>query len=454
MTRPSDDEGDPFDVPVADAVPVLSEVPGELPEGMTGAEILDRTVAVLRRFSALPSDHTADAIALFIASTWTSHAVELAPYLFVSSAEKQSGKTVLMDVLVQLVARPLPILLPTAPVLFRLLGANPAEPRCLLLDEVDAYGLNRGSKGTPMSEEIRAVLNGGNRQGATVPRCTEGGRGGVEEYHVYGPKVLAGIANCLPETVLDRCIPVTLMRATPEEARDLTPSRHRNLDAAGAEVRPLLHAWTAAIAEDVGADVAAGVPAFDPGALTSRAADTWSPLIAIADLAGEDWPQRARAAAAYLSAPDYDPDEGTVERRLLMACHEAFGDDVRVASSDLVDRLRAMPDEPWGTMSGTGLDQPALSRMLKRYGCRPHVAKCAAGHDPAKAVRLYDRAEFVAPWVRYCGIADADALGPITPQDADARRTDVGAAQKRAEKAVAEVRTLFAAEEEPDASTA
>src|SRR5690606_30398835 len=36
--------------------------------------------------------------------------------------------------------------------------------------------------------------------------------------------------------------------------------------------------------------------------LEDRAADTWEPLIAVADLAGADWPDRARYAAETLTA--------------------------------------------------------------------------------------------------------------------------------------------------------
>ena len=37
-----------------------------------------------------------------------------------------------------------------------------------------------------------------------------------------------------------------------------------------------------------------------PDALDDRAADSWEPLLALADAAGGEWPQRARAAALAL----------------------------------------------------------------------------------------------------------------------------------------------------------
>jgi len=38
-----------------------------------------------------------------------------------------------------------------------------------------------------------------------------------------------------------------------------------------------------------------------PGGLSDRACDNWRPLLAIADAAGGDWPERARRAALLLN---------------------------------------------------------------------------------------------------------------------------------------------------------
>jgi len=50
-----------------------------------------------------------------------------------------------------------------------------------------------------------------------------------------------------------------------------------------------------------------------PDALDDRAADNWRPLLAIADLAGDDWPRRAREAACLLSGEGHDATSISVE---------------------------------------------------------------------------------------------------------------------------------------------
>src|SRR5207247_398980 len=48
-----------------------------------------------------------------------------------------------------------------------------------------------------------------------------------------------------------------------------------------------------------------------PDALNDRAADNWTPLLILADLAGGDWPTKARAAALELSGGDEIESLGT-----------------------------------------------------------------------------------------------------------------------------------------------
>src|SRR5262245_27913187 len=61
-----------------------------------------------------------------------------------------------------------------------------------------------------------------------------------------------------------------------------------------------------------------------PETLNDRAADNWRPLLAIADLAGGEWPQLARQACLTLSGESPGEAKGVM---LLADCGPAFGDD-------------------------------------------------------------------------------------------------------------------------------
>ena len=81
--------------------------------------------------------------------------------------------------------------------------------------------------------------------------------------------------------------------------------------------------------------------------LEDRAADTWEPLIAVADLAAGEWPALARHAAVMLTA-DRDQAADMSDRiRLLADCRAAFGTADALPTASIITRLRADPEAPW-----------------------------------------------------------------------------------------------------------
>jgi hypothetical protein len=83
-----------------------------------------------------------------------------------------------------------------------------------------------------------------------------------------------------------------------------------------------------------------------PETLNDRAADSWEPLLAVADAAGGTWPTRARLAAIALSADEDMPS--SVGMRLLADIRDAFGEEDHLSTSDLLDRLHDLEEAPWG----------------------------------------------------------------------------------------------------------
>jgi hypothetical protein len=122
----------------------LGELPGEL-------------AGFVRRFVVMTPAQS-DVAAVWIAHTRCFEASGQTPYLAISSAEKRSGKTRLLEVLELLVARPWLTGRVTAAVLARKVDA---ERPTLLLDESDAAF--RGDK--EYSETLRGLLNTGHRRG-------------------------------------------------------------------------------------------------------------------------------------------------------------------------------------------------------------------------------------------------------------------------------------------------
>jgi hypothetical protein len=138
-----------------------------------------------------------------------------------------------------------------------------------------------------------------------------------------------------------------------------------------------------------------------------RAADTWEPLITVADHAGGTWPDRARAAAITMTSEATDSGEMSDRLRLLTDCRTAFGDDLALPTTELLNRLRSNPESPWGEFGPAGLTAMKLGSLLKEYGIRSATIRFP-GTGQAKG---YQRAEFADSWERYCPLLDTSREG-------------------------------------------
>ena len=115
-----------------------------------------------------------------------------------------------------------------------------------------------------------------------------------------------------------------------------------------------------------------------------RAADTWEPLIAIADLAGGDWPPAARNAALELTAED-DTDT-TLGARLLADLRDVFGDADAMHGETILGALREIPEAPWGDYFGRPLNARDLAKLLKPYSVTSTDVKIDGATRRATAV--------------------------------------------------------------------
>jgi hypothetical protein len=129
-----------------------------------------------------------------------------------------------------------------------------------------------------------------------------------------------------------------------------------------------------------------------------RAADTWEPLVAVADYAGAHWPDRGRAAVLVLTAEASDSGEVSTRIRLLVDCRTAFGDHDAIPTTVLLERLKSDPEAPWADYGPAGLTAMKLGVLLREYGIRSTTIRFP-GLGQAKG---YQRTDFIDAWTRYC----------------------------------------------------
>jgi Protein of unknown function (DUF3631) len=365
----------------------------KLPEHVVSAEprahlaldavaVLEAVEMFVRRFVAL-KDAEAVAVTLFVAHSHAIAAAHATPYLAISSAEKESGKTRLLEVLEPLVACPWMTGRTTAAALVRKLAAD--TPPTLLLDESDA-AFNGDRE---YSEALRGVLNSGHRRGGCATLCVgQGAKIEVRDFPVFGAKAVAGIGK-LPDTVASRAIAIRLKRKAPGEP--VERFRRRYVDAEAVALHDALAAWTAANIDKL----TKAEPAL-PDELTDRQQDGWEPLLALADLAGGEWPVRARGAAVRLAGSVAAEDDSTGVR-LLADVRVVFGKQERMATADLLAGLHDLDEAPWGEWYGKPITSRGLAKLLHRFEIRSKSTRMADGSTP----KGFHRDQFEDAWKRY-----------------------------------------------------
>lgn len=375
----------------------------------SGATLLREVRAFIRRYAVLTPEQEV-AVALWVLHTWAIAAADVSPYLSVNSAVMRAGKTRLLETVELLVRNPWRVVQPSEAVLFRKLGQGDTT---LLFDEVDAvFGRNVSDA----QEGIRAVLNCGFQRGATVPRCIDHGRE-IEEFQVFGPKLLAGIGT-LPPTVRDRSFVIEMKRK--KKAETAARFRRRDAETLAAPLRERLERW----GESAVDGLRDARPAL-PDALGDRAQDAAEPLLAIADAAGAEWPDVARKALVALAGED-EGDEDELGVRLLTDVRTIFEllhrTDGEITTAALLEELHAREESPWKKLhKGDALDPRGLARLLKPFGVRPRVIRVGADTP-----RGYSVGAFADPFERYL---------PVTPcaTSATAQQSNDSAAESVAD---------------------
>lgn len=369
-----------------------------------GAAVLDEVQDFLGRFVAYPSDAAKVAHVLWVAHTHMMGAWDSTPRLAFLSPEPGSGKSRALEITELLVPSPVLTVNATPAFVFRRVSGESGLPT-ILADEIDTVF---GPKARE-NEELRGFYNAGHRRGAVAGRCfTNKGKVETEELPAYCAVAFAGLGN-LPDTILSRSIIIKMRRRAPGEY--VEPYRRRNHGAAGQELCDNLASW----ADQVSTRAANARPDL-PNGIIDRAADVWEPLIVIADLAGCEWPERARSAALYLLAASKG-SQSSWGITLLSDIQLAFEEDDRLTTNHLLEKLVSMEESPWGDIRGKPLDARGLAKQLKQYGIERSTIRFSGG-----TAKGYHRSDFHDAWVRYLPSLPLTSVTSVTSRILDCAR--------------------------------
>ena len=318
------------------------------------------------------------AAALWVVHSWCMDALTVSPLAHITAPEKRCGKTVLLTVLFRLVCRPLATSNISPAGLFR--SVELWQPT-LLIDEAETFLRD--------NEEVRGLINSGlYRETAYVIR-TVGDAYTPTKFRTWGAKVVCGIGR-LADTIEDRAIPLRLRRKV---AGEVTANIRHSDPALWEHLRRCLARWSQDNMDAIRA--ARPTPALG---LNDRAQDCWEPLLAIADLAGGDWPRDARAAAQTLQG--IDEETPGLRMELLQDIKGVFNlrGVSKLASAELIRQLTTDGEGPWATYNrGRPMMPRQLSGMLGEFGIKSRNIR----FEGSTQLKGYDLADFADAFDRY-----------------------------------------------------
>jgi putative DNA primase/helicase len=323
------------------------------PEAVDGDALLLLIVRRIRRHVIL-TEAEAITVALWVLMAWAHQAAVFSPILLITSAEANSGKSTLLGLISFLVPRGLSSVGISPGALYR--AIEKFQPT-ILVDEGDTAFLN--------NDDLRTVINSSwDKSSSSVLRCV-GERHEPHLFPTFVPKVIGMKGRKLADTTLSRCIDIGMRRKKPSERIE---DFKREDDTGLEDLRRQGLRWSI---DDVEA-LKIATPEM-PAGFDNRLRNNWALMLAIADLAGGEWPERARQAAISVSNVVGAADASTGARLLadIKGIFEEKGVD-RLPSSELVIALGAMEDRPWIEWKGEKpITANQLARLLRPFGVVP-----------------------------------------------------------------------------------
>lgn len=374
------------------------------PEEVDGAKLLECLSDSARKFLTL-QPHNEVALPLWVLFTHLIDAAEHSPILAITAPEKRCGKTTTLEWLTRLVAKPLPASNMTAATVYR--AVEKWHPT-LLIDEADTFLRN--------NDALRGVLNSGHsRQTAYVIR-TVGDKYDPIPFSTWSAKAIAMIGQ-LPDTLADRSINIEMRRKLPHE----TVSKMRD----AVHYLNELQRKCVRFATDNMESIAKARPEA-PTNLNDRAVDNWMPLFAIAEIAGSDWPVKARAAAVALSGIETESDSTAAE--LLQDIQAAFKyrNQTRMKTADLLAALCTDEESRWATLNrGKAMNGRQLARRLEDFKIKPRQIWW---ETERRNRRGYEVEQFADAWQRYLTASPLETTDDKRFRDIQSARTGIGLA--------------------------
>src|SRR5262249_55347940 len=262
-------------------------------------ELLNAVTAQFEKYIIIHDRIIAPIVPLWTAFEWVHDDIAtFSPILIFQGGDTEMAKSAASETVAHMSPRAFILVEPTGPAFYRFVDrVHPA----LFLDDAD--------KLLPRRPDLAHIVNSSWKRGSYIPRTDA--HGIVHLFDAFGSRCLNGIdllAHLAPAT-RTRCITIDMLPLLEEEKDQITSMRYAADDENFVILRRKLLRW----ATDNMATLKGAKPRM-PDGFFGRLEENYHLLFAIADLAGGDWPKKARVAAIKLSREHNEPSLG---KRLL-----------------------------------------------------------------------------------------------------------------------------------------
>jgi hypothetical protein len=237
------------------------------------------------------------------------------------------------------------------------------------------------------SDELDTILRSGFERGRRAIRLVKDSAGNLvhEEYPVDMPAVVAGLTT-LRGALSTRCLHIRLQPKPADlEVEDVWTE---SAEAALLKLSSKLARW----AQDSG--TALTLQPQYPSTIRGRKKHCSQALLSIAEQAGTEWAEKARAAVVELLGDSADFNE--VPSQILLRDIRAIFTDLKVeelSSRELVTKLHGRSESAWDGSDGSrAISQYRLASMLRPYNILPGMTG-----PTHQRVRGYRRDQFLKP---------------------------------------------------------
>lgn len=248
-------------------------------------------------------------VILWIAHTYVYNEFKLSPLLFVTSGDPGCGKSTLLHTVVKMCENGTVTGRTTEASLAR---AKPPHGRLTVaLDQMD----NSLMKDNGAMIDTLCASRERDKKSMLSEINIETSNWEVTYRDLFYPIAVGKIGDLPDRALNDRCLHVRLHPATEEESNWLFRNDPGPVDPS---IVSKLKEWF-----EREKHLLSRIPALPPG-LYNRARDKWTPLLSVADLAGGDWPEKARRAAVDMDV-EKEQEEETRQVVLLRALVDIIG---------------------------------------------------------------------------------------------------------------------------------